>query len=118
MGGVAYRVLANVLFRLLWFRVAPPNGVILQRGQAIRMFQLIDQVRGAVNAPPIHEVVIVPDLNAGVAQIPGLGLLGGNKNYLVIGLPMLYVLSKEQFRAAFAGLPPRNAVLVSHACQA
>src|SRR5207248_8888294 len=49
-----------------------------------------------------QHVLLDESFNAGVIQIPRLGLLGWQRNYLVIGLPLMQALSPEQFRAAIA----------------
>jgi Zn-dependent protease with chaperone function len=47
-------------------------------------------------------IYITPELNAGVLQVPRLGMLGWWRNELHIGLPMLETLSADQFRAVLA----------------
>lgn len=99
---VVCAVLIWVLVRALWVRVVPPAGVPLRREELPKLFELIDGVREKVQAPPVERVVLVPDLNASVVQVPLLGLLGWHRNYLTIGLPLLHALDVAQFRAVIA----------------
>jgi len=94
--------LLGTVLRLIWFRVPPPEGLELKRGAATRLFSLVDRLSSNMGTPPIHAIVIDGDFNAGVMQVPRLGLLGFHKNYLVVGLPLLQALSPEQFRAVLA----------------
>ena len=41
-------------------------------------------------------------LNAGVLQVPRLGVFGWQTNYLMLGLPLMLALSPDQFRAVLA----------------
>ena len=91
-----------VLARALWVRVEPPAGVPLQRTDAPKLFALLDEVRVAVRAPPVERVVLAPELNASVVQVPLFGILGWHRNYLTIGLPLLHALDAAQFRAVMA----------------
>jgi Zn-dependent protease with chaperone function len=52
-----------------------------------------------MKTPPIHVVLLTDEMNAGVMQLPKFGLIGPKRNYLLIGLPLLLSLSKEQFTA-------------------
>jgi Zn-dependent protease with chaperone function len=45
---------------------------------------------------------VTPEFNAGVSQVPRLGLFGWHRNYLLLGLPLLQVLTREQFTAVLA----------------
>jgi hypothetical protein len=37
----------------------------------------------------IHEVLVTPEFNASIAQVPRLGVFGWHRNYLRIGLPLM-----------------------------
>jgi len=41
-------------------------------------------------------------MNAGVVQIPRLGIFGWHRNYLVIGLPLMQGLAPDEFKAVLA----------------
>jgi Zn-dependent protease with chaperone function len=91
-----------VVLRALWVKLEPPEGRILTRGDAPDLFELLASLRRELQTPPIHEVLLTPQFNAAVAQVPRLGLFGWYRNYLVIGLPLMQVLSREQFTAVLA----------------
>lgn len=100
--GIALIVLATVIVRALWVRLEPPTGIELQREHAPRLFLLIDKIRNALGTPAFHHVLIVNELNAAVVQVPRLGVFGWQRNYLLLGLPLLLTFTSVQFRAVLA----------------
>ena len=88
-----------IVLRALWVRLEPPRGWKLTRADAPDLFKLLDRLRKELRTPPIHAVLVTPDFNAGASQIPRLGLFGWHRNYLLLGLPLLQVLTREQFTA-------------------
>lgn len=99
---VALGALLLLVLRALWVKLEPPEGRILTRGDAPDVFKLLDGLRQELQTPPIHTVLLTPQFNAAVAQVPRLGLFGWHKNYLVLGLPLMQVLTREQFKAVLA----------------
>jgi Zn-dependent protease with chaperone function len=95
-------LLALVGLRALWVRLEPPEGTPLTREEAPQLFELLDRIRKRLKGPPIHQVVVDPEYNAAIVQHPRLGLLGGGRNYLIIGLPLMQTLSVEQFAAVLS----------------
>jgi Zn-dependent protease with chaperone function len=93
---------AYFLARALWFKLPPPQGRRVTAVEMPALFAEIEQVRRAVKAKPVHIVLITPDFNAAVVQVPRLGLLGLPRRYLVIGLPLLACLPPYQVRAVLA----------------
>ena len=91
-----------VLLKAMWVRIPPPAGRTLEREEAPALFAEIENVRAATDAKGIHAVVITPEFNAAIAQVPRLGILGWPRQYLVLGLPLLASLPLEQFRAVLA----------------
>ena len=91
-----------VILRSLWIRIAPPEGLPLARASSPALLEELDDVCARVDAPRVHRVLVVPEFNAGVAQVPRLGLLGWHRSYLMLGLPLLQALSREQLRAVVA----------------
>lgn len=94
--------IAWLLGKALWVSSSKPEGVRVTRNDAPELFALIDEIRGQIGAPEFHEVLIDGDFNAGVVQAPQLGVFGWFRNYLIIGLPLLKVLTPEQFKAVLA----------------
>lgn len=100
--GLGLIILATVIVRALWVRLEPPTGIELQRENAPRLFLLIDKVRAALGTPAFHHILIVNELNAAVVQVPRLGIFGWQRNYLVLGLPLMLTFTPPQFRAVLA----------------
>lgn len=100
--GVALVGLTYVILRSLWVRLSPPEGIPLRPEKARPLFQAVQQLRRALKGPNVHRILLTADFNASVAQIPRLGLLGWQKNYLTVGLPPMHALSPVQFRAVLA----------------
>jgi Zn-dependent protease with chaperone function len=95
-------VLIITVVRALWVKLAVPQGVSLTKEEYPALFAAIDEVRRATHAPAAHEVLLTHDLNAAIVQIPRLGLFGWQKNYLLLGLPLLQMLSVDEFKAVLA----------------
>jgi Zn-dependent protease with chaperone function len=94
--------LAYMLVKAMWVKVPPPEGRRLSRREVPALFDEIERVRRATNARPVHDVILTPDFNAAVTQVPRLGVLGWSRRYLIIGLPLLASLPPYQFRAVLA----------------
>jgi Zn-dependent protease with chaperone function len=87
------------VLRAMMGRVPPPEGALVDRKDAPALFDAIDDVRAQLQTLPVHRVVVDAEtFNAGVAQIPRLGIFGWPRNYLVLGLPLLESLTQEEFR--------------------
>lgn len=91
-----------LVLRSLVVHIAPPTGVTLSRAEAPALFERIERLRRAARAPRLHRVVVNEEFNAGIAQVPRLGLFGWHRNYLVLGLPFLNALAPQQLDAVLA----------------
>ncbi|MGR9108444.1 MAG: M48 family metallopeptidase [Gammaproteobacteria bacterium] len=100
--GIFLLLVVSVLLKALWVRLEAPAGHRLSRALFPALFREIDDLGKRLNAPKIHEIVLTPDLNAGIQQTPRLGVFGWQKNTLIIGLPLLLGLSKPQCIAVIA----------------
>ncbi|MDH5641013.1 MAG: M48 family metalloprotease [Nitrospira sp.] len=100
--GIALIILATVIARALWVRLEPPTGIAIEREHAPRLFLLIDKIRNVLGTPAFHHVLIVNELNAAVVQVPRLGIFGWQRNYLLLGLPLMLTFTPAQFRAVLA----------------
>jgi Zn-dependent protease with chaperone function len=97
--GIPLLILVWIILRALWVRLQPPDGMPVTRAQAPVLFETIDVIRIETRGPRTHQVLVTDDFNAAVTQIPRLGLFGWQKNYLIIGLPLMQALSPSQFKA-------------------
>lgn len=95
-------VFCGGVLRALWVVIPEPRGRELKREEALPLFQEIDRLCGLLKTPRFDKVMISPQFNAGVAQVPRLGLFGWNRNILMVGVPLMLVLSPDQFRAVLA----------------
>ncbi len=91
-----------LVLRALWVKLNPPSGIELTTAQAPGLFALIEDLRHALGSERFHHVLITDEFNAGIAQIPRLGLFGWPCNYLLLGLPLMKALTVEQFKAVLA----------------
>ena len=91
-----------VILKSLWIRVPPPQGMRLEAASSPDLFEEIEAVCARMAVPRLHRVLATQEFNAGVRRVPVLGLLGWYRSYLVLGLPLLQSLSREQFRAVLA----------------
>ena len=92
----------SALARALWFRLPAPQGRRVTPAEVPALFAEIEYVRKMVRAKSVHEVLLTPDFNAAVVQVPRLGLLGWPKRYLIVGIPLLACLPPYQVRAVLA----------------
>ena len=94
--------LACVIVRSLWVTFPPPQGLKLNRDQVPYLFALVDELTTKLQAPRFHNILLNQQFNAGVVQIPRLGIFGWQQNYLLLGLPLMQSLSVEQLKAVLA----------------
>ncbi len=90
------------LAAFLWVPIESEKSRELTRGEVPALFDLLDSLRVQLGAKPFDHVRIDPDLNASVQVIPRLGVFGWNRSYLTLGLPLMRVLSPEQFSSVLA----------------
>jgi Zn-dependent protease with chaperone function len=88
--------------KALWVTIEAPQGIEITREQAPELFTLIDELCSQLRAPRFHHVLVNDEFNAGVVQSPRLGIFGWDRNYLLLGLPLLKAMSVEQFKAVLA----------------
>jgi len=91
-----------VILRAMWIKLTPPSGVTLTPENSPALYQILDDLRRRLKTPRLHRVLLTPDFNAGITQMPRLGLFGWYRNYLVIGLPLMKALTVEQLQAVLA----------------
>jgi Zn-dependent protease with chaperone function len=101
VAGVPMVAVALAVTRALFFRVRYLGGIELTPSEAPRLFALVGELRRLVGAPRIHRLVISPDLQASALQMPRLGIFWP-RNTLLLGYPLLVLLSEEQLRAVVA----------------
>jgi len=90
------------VLRVLLIRLPPPEGREVSRSEVPALYGMIDELGARLHSAPFHHVLIAAPCNAAVVQVPRLGVLGWSRNYLLLGLPLLEVLSQEDLRAVLA----------------
>jgi Zn-dependent protease with chaperone function len=88
--------------RALWIRLPMPKGRKVAKDDAPKLFERLEELRARCRSTPFHAVLITTDFNAAVAHRPRLGMLGWPKHYLIIGLPLLELLSEAEMAAVLA----------------
>jgi len=88
--------------RVLLVRVPPPEGRPVTRAESPELFAVLDHLRAQLHSASFHQVLIETVCNAAVVQVPRLGVFGWPKNYLLIGLPLLDGLSRDEMCAVLA----------------
>ena len=88
--------------QVLWVRLTPPEGRVVTRAEAPALYAMLNGLRRRLRASGFHRVIITSDCNAGVSEIPRLGVFGWPRHYLQFGLPLLECLSAEEVRAVLA----------------
>jgi Zn-dependent protease with chaperone function len=91
-----------LVLRSMWVKLDTPAGERLTRRTSPDLFRMLDELRERLRTPALHEVLLTPDFNAGVMQVPRLGLFGWYRSYLFVGLPLMKSLTVEQFQSVLA----------------
>lgn len=89
---------AAIILLSLFVKLPDPQGYLLKPDEGLALRALIEEARQSVNAPPIHQLHVDEEFNAGIWQRKRFGFWGARKNYLVVGIPLLLALSTDQFR--------------------
>lgn len=92
-----YQVARSIVLRL-----PPPEGVRLVPKLHPLLFSDIREVRQKMQAPKFHQILFNMDINAAVTEHPRFFGLLGRSNYLMIGIPLLMLLSRDEFKAVLA----------------
>lgn len=95
-------VLIWVILKSLRLPTYEPEGQVLDRSQAPRLWARVDEIRDRLRAPRADVMLLVRDFNAAVTQQPRFSIFGGYRTYLIVGLPMMYGLSPKHFDAVLA----------------
>ncbi len=94
-------IVVFVVLKSLWIKYDPPKGITLGRQDYPELFELLDEICTKLNTRA-DTVVLDETFNAAVIEHPKLGLLGFNTNFLILGLPFLQSVRKEELKAVLA----------------
>ncbi len=95
-----YMIKASI--QMLFARFPAPVGHEITAKDAPRLFSRIKALRKKMHGPPIHHVLMTDEVNAAIVQHPKLGLFGWERNYLILGLPLMQATSEEETLAVIA----------------
>jgi Zn-dependent protease with chaperone function len=95
-------VLAGLMLRAFFVRIPTPEGTYLAGALKDQVLTFVEPIREAAHGRPVQEVVIVNELNAAVQQQARFGLFGPTTNYLILGAPLLQVMSAAELKAVIA----------------
>jgi Zn-dependent protease with chaperone function len=93
------RILFGIAFNQL---LEDPNHAMpqgLSRADAPRLFQIADEVAAAMGTRPVDRISVEPGPQLAVSEHGGYFFMFGTRRCLHVGVPMLYVLSMDEFRA-------------------
>lgn len=90
------------VLRSMWVTIPEPDGLELRRDQAATLFVTVAAFSRRLLVPTFDKILINPEFNAAVVQIPRLGILGWQKNILMLGYPLMMCLSPDEFQAVLA----------------
>lgn len=99
---IALPLLLWVLVRALWVRIERPDGLRITAREAPALFVELKALSRTLRMPRIHEVLLNTEFNAAVVQSPRLGILGWQRNTLILGLPLMLALSSDEMQAVLA----------------
>jgi Zn-dependent protease with chaperone function len=94
--------LVRASLRALFVRLPPPAGLAVVRADAPALFAALDRMRRQLKGPPVHQVLLIDEINAAIVQRPLFGLVGWPRNHLLLGLPLLDSLAPEEALAVVA----------------
>jgi Zn-dependent protease with chaperone function len=87
--------------RALSIRIGPPEGMPLGRSEGRALYDLVEELRRAVAAPPVDGITITGGFDASATVYSGPWRLRRRRT-LVLGLPVLTTLSTAEVRAVIA----------------
>jgi Zn-dependent protease with chaperone function len=93
-------------FLFLWWLVQPSPGTVgrhtVRREEAPALFEMVDGLCTGAAAPRIHRIVLDNELNAAAYQTGGFLSLFGSRRTLILGVPLLRMLNKDEVKAVIA----------------
>ena len=87
--------------RACFFRIRAPEGLVLARSEGRALYDIVEEIRGAVDAPPVDSITITGGFTASAAvYLPPWRFR--RRRTLVLGFPVLTTLSTAELRAVIA----------------
>ena len=89
-------------YRIIRFRPLLPAGIVLEREQALDLFQLVEDTAEQYACPAIERIVVTGAYQLEIVKTPCTGLPVWSTHSLVIGLPLMQCLSTIRFDCLLA----------------
>ena len=102
LAGLFLLSLIFVVLRVMFMRLDPPMGRELAREEAPKLFDILDKLYNKLKGPRIQHVLITDEYNAAIVQHARFGILGGYRNYLLVGLPFLLGSTPKEMLSVLA----------------
>ena len=90
------------MLRGLFVRIPKPAGVSVKRKQAPKLWLEVERLADQAGADRPAEIILDFDTNAAAVTRPRFGLLGGSQSILLLGVPLLGGLSRDQALSVIA----------------
>jgi Zn-dependent protease with chaperone function len=87
--------------RACFFRICTPEGLPLERSEGSALYDLVEEIRRAIDAPPVDGITITGGFYASAAVDAPVWRLR-RRRMLVLGFPVLATLSLPELRAVIA----------------
>jgi len=94
-------ILVFLVLKSLWVKFDPPTGINLERKDYPELFALLDEICTKLNTRA-DKVILNNEFNAAVVEHPKFGFLGFNTNFLMLGLPFLQAVTRNDLKAVIA----------------
>ncbi len=101
-GAVVILLAVGVYGPLIWTRRLPQKELVLSPAEAPALHALVAEIRQALGCRDFDRILLNAEVNAAVVTEPRFGLLGGTRRLLLLGLPLMEVVSAAEFRAVLA----------------
>ncbi|XDD51719.1 M48 family metallopeptidase [Leptospira sp. WS92.C1] len=88
-----------MILKSFWIKPPIPQGEILTRRNNPEIFQLLERLRRQFSGPKIHEVRLNDNDPLSIIRVFPFGIFGWSRNFLMLGAPLLSVLTPEEFEA-------------------
>lgn len=88
--------------KALWVKDEPAQGILLDMQDVPELFDALERIRRKIRGPRIDAVYLNEEFNASIRQVRRWGVLGGSRNELSLGLPLMMALDRNRLLAVLA----------------
>lgn len=96
-GTIAWSILRGI-----FARIPPPDGLRISREEAPELYAEVDAIARELEVKPVSRIYLDNDFNAAAAQRPLFGMFGPVRNWLVLGVPLMDALTRDELRSVIA----------------